>query len=144
MTTNEKSWRQIVEKAETYLELGQKEHYLSGDNNADYPWGFADRCEPGSSHRIDIATGVWITATHPSGLIFKWSFDIEPYTANGKGHYEIDVAGCRAAMRKLPDNTRKMFREYLATCAEKVRENADKFQSIADRERAAADSIKSI
>ena len=92
---NRKPLREIIKNAQHYLAVGQTEIYLDSDQG-EYPWEFCTHCKPGGSHRLEIATDVWFYADHPCGLSFLWNFDIEPRSANGKGHYEIDADGCPA------------------------------------------------
>lgn len=133
MNVMKQSWKGLAEKAEHYLAIGQSEIYL--DSSApDYPWQFVVKVEPGGSHRLDIATSVWFTAQHESGLSFRWTFEIEPMSANGKGSYEIDAEACRAVFVKLPPEAAKSFAAYLADCAVKVKSRADEYQAIATRQ----------
>lgn len=134
----DKSWEYLVEHAEQYKALDQIEHYLSTGR---YPWLYATSCEPGGSHRLDIATSVYFRAKHPCGLEFRWNFDIEDSAANGKGHYEINVAGIRSIFGLLPDSIRRQFSAYLGVCAVKVRENANKYREIANREIYTAETL---
>ena len=121
------NWREAVKIAEHYLAIGQSEVYLGGDNTTDYPWDFCISVEPGGSHRLDIDTSVWFRGSHPSGLEFRWSFHIEPHSANGTGSYQIDTVGCERVIGLLPDRRVRLdFREYLARCAVSVREHAEK------------------
>lgn len=129
------NWREIVELAEHYIAIGQTDIYLSGDNTTDYPWSFTESCETGGSHRIEIATSVWFSGRHPCGLSFRWSFDLEPRTANGKGSYEIDRDGVIRVMARLPIGAQVAFLDYLATAAAAVQRKANEWAALADRQR---------
>lgn len=134
------SWKDHAKKAKAYATVGTKEIYLTDDDEK--PWEHATSCEPGSSHRLGINTSVWFRAKDPkSGLTFRWTFDIEPYTANGKGHYEVDVAGCQDVMKNLRGTARKAFSDYLRACSTAVQASGAKFQQIAQRELDTAASL---
>jgi hypothetical protein len=139
-----KSWKDHTKNAKHYLAIGQKEIYLSKhDGYKDFPWDFAEKCEPGGSHRLEISTDVWFYAKHPCGLEFRWSFDIEPASANVKAHYQIDVTGIREALAKLPEGARASFRKYLRGCAEAVRSKGREWQAIASSQYTAAAELDS-
>lgn len=121
--------------------LGQTEIYLSA---GEMPWAKATTCEPGGTHRLDMATSVWFGADHESGLHFRWSFDIESRSANGTGSYAIDVEACREVMKKLGPDARQKFAEYLFSCAEKVKAKGAEYQRIADRQYADAHLLRMI
>ncbi|GEM_PF-3463333 len=125
MTGKQEHWTEIVKKADAYKSIGQEEVYLYGQDNDDYPWEFVVSVESGGSHRFDINTDVWFRAEHPSGLKLRWSFDIEPSNANGKGHYEIDTDGCKQVLKLLPLDARQAFQDYLTNCSQKVHEKAE-------------------
>lgn len=127
-----KNWKDHAALAENYLAVGQREVYLSdGDER---PWEHVVSVEPGGSHRLEMATSVWFRATHPSGLGFRWSFDIEPRGENGNGYYEVDVNACHDVLARLPSRPAAQFKAYLSECAKKVKANAQKFKDVADRE----------
>lgn len=127
-----KCYKDVVANASNYLAIGEKEVYLDGGLE-ELPWSLVTRCEPGGTHRIDISTSVWFYAKHESGLNLRWSFDIEPDTADGKGYYEIDVASCRRVLGLLNGCALSKFREYLAECVTKVRERGNTYQKYADK-----------
>lgn len=137
-----RNWKEHAKLAKHYKAIGQKEIWLSEGN--DFPWMYVDSVKPGGSHRLDIATSVWFRATHPTGLRFSWSFDIEPRSASGKGYYEIDVKGCREILDALPERARARFREYLGECAKSVEANALKFRKIAEGEFETARALKGL
>jgi len=89
-------------------------------------------CEPGGSHRLDIDTDVWFRASHPSGLKFRWTFEIERDGANGRGHYMIDVDGCQSVLSALKGDARKQFQKYLKDCAAAVKTKADEWKKVTD------------
>jgi hypothetical protein len=142
--SSDPTWRSIVEKAKSYLDIGQSEIYLHNDAN-DYPWEFAQGCTPGGSHRLDISTSVRFFGEHPSGLRFSWSFDIEPYSANGSGSYHLDREGIASALAKL-DRTpaAEQFRAYLRECVTKVSAKGDEYQAVANRQYADAQLLRAI
>lgn len=128
-------WHKAVEQAAHYLAVGQAELYLDSQQALDtYPWEWAARVRTGGTHRLDIDTNVWFMAEHPSGLTFSWSFDLEPYSANGKGSYEIDADACRRVLALLPLAVRGAFRTYLADCAGKVAAKAVEWRGITERQ----------
>lgn len=123
-----------VANAEHYKALGIDEVYLS-DDEGPFPWEFVTSCRPGGSHRLEISTDVWFTAEHPCGMSFRWTFEIEPYSANGSGHYQIDVDKIAAALKRLPEKAAAEFRVYLAECADAVGKKGDEWQKICDSQR---------
>jgi hypothetical protein len=137
---NDVNWKEIVEKARLYKELGQTDHYIYGD--VDAPWEFVVSCTPGGSHRLDIATSVSFIAEHPCGLKFRWSFDLEERGANGKSHYEINTEGVIRVLASLPKKAAANFRSYLADCAVAVQKSADKYRSVAEAEANSAATLK--
>lgn len=113
--------------------LGKGPHYLSDDDFK--PWHLVTDCKPGGSHRMELDTNVWFLAKNPSnGLEFRWSFDIEPYSANGTGSYAIDAAACRDVMTRLPITARTQFRTYLSDCADKVQKKGLEWREIANKQ----------
>ena len=130
---NEKNWHTVVEQAEHYLAIGHDEVYLSGENNGDYPWEYVVGCKPGGSHRLDISTDVWFNAEHPSGMKFRWTFDIEPHSANGSGQYQIARGDVIACLSKLQGQARDEFRRYLDECSAAVQKRADEYLGYASR-----------
>lgn len=139
MNKEEKTWREIIKKAAAYIALDQTTHYLYMDRAkdigdmidiADYPWEFVTSCESGGSHRLDMYTSVRFEAVHPTGLIFHWTYDIEPHSSNGAGHYIVDIKGCQTILKLLKPKMRKEFSEYLKECASKVSTKADEWKKI--------------
>lgn len=127
-----------------YKAIGQTEFWLSrGDE--EMPWEIAASCEPGGSHRMEIATSVRFAGTDPeTGFKFSWSWDLEPWNANGKGHYELDVAGAKAVMRKLPERCRKAFERYLQDCIKAVRKKGEEWEAVTQSQFKYAKSLESI
>ncbi len=129
---NDMTYDEAKKKATALQELGQTSVYLRG---GEMPWEHVTSVEPGGSHRLEISTSVWFKAKCPeTGLEFRWSFDIEPLSANGKGSYEIDAAACRNVTSKLKGDALAAWREYLRECAEKVRSKGDEWRKIADKQ----------
>lgn len=137
----EKTWKELVKLAPKYIELGQIEHYLSRDDK-DYPWEFVTNCESGGSHRLDMDTSVWFYADHPSGLKFRWSFEIEFNQANGKGYYMIDVDGCASALTSLSSHGKSLFKAYLKRCAKTVSDQGDKYEEALKSQRKTAAALE--
>lgn len=136
------SYKEAVAKAEAIKALDAGDIYLS---NGEFPWHIAESCEPGGSHRLDIYTSVWFRGTdEKTGLRFRWSFDIEPRSANGKGNYEIDANGCREVMEKLRGKCRSEFRRYLSECAKKVGAKAKEWLVLAEKQRHDADVLRTL
>lgn len=120
------TWKEIVDKADLYKQLGQTKHYLYRQPLSSYPWQFVTDCEGGSSHRLEISTDVRFTALHPSGLEFSWSVEIESAEANGHGYYCILVDTIISVFALLNDPAKRKFKKYLAGCALAVRAQSDK------------------
>ena len=135
------SYQEVEEKAEAIKQLDYDEIYL-GDGEK--PWHLATHCQAGGRHRLDIDTSVWFSGTSLSGIPLRWSFDIEPYSANGKGYYEIDIKGCRNVLARLKEPCRSEFRDYLNNCAQAVEKNAKEYAELADKGRQTAESLRSI
>lgn len=134
-------YRECLKKADAYKSIGQLRIYLY--DGSVFPWEHVSKCEPGGSHRMDIDTSVRFSA-FIDGLEFSWSWDIEERSANGKGHYEINVAACREVLGKLPATARQRLREYFAECAGKVQEKGQEWQRHADRQKRDADVLHSL
>lgn len=133
------NYKDAIKNAKHHKALGTKEIYLGGDDIADKPWHLAESCESGGSHRLDIYTNVWFKGKDPkTGLQFRWSFDIEPYSANGTGSYQIDAPACRKVLALLPEKCHKAFRDYLSECAIAVRKKADEWEAIYLRQKSDA------
>jgi hypothetical protein len=116
-----RDWRDAIQKAETYRDVGITELSISHDAPAwGEPWEYVTEVSPGGSHRLDIDTTVRFRADHPCGLSFSWWFDIEPRSANGSGHYQIDVPGVRKVLTFLPPDKRQVFQTYLTAYANSV------------------------
>lgn len=128
-----------VANAKHYLAVGTNELYL---DEGPFPWELASSCEPGGSHRLDIATSVWFRAKHKCGLTFRWNFDIEPRSADGSGSYHIDIAGCHSVLSKLNGECATQFKKYLADCSEKVRARANECSDIAAKQHGAASELE--
>ena len=131
------NWHEAVAKADLYKLIGQNEIHLYhdlGEGEWDRPWEYVTEVRPGGSHRLDIDTSVWFTATHPSGLSIRWTFDIEPHTANGSGTYHIDAAGCRKVLSLLPIDQRQAFQDYLTACSNSVLKHAQEGWKYVQRE----------
>jgi hypothetical protein len=128
------SYSQVLQNAAHYKALGMNDIYLD-DTSGALPWEHTVSVEEGGSHRLDISTNVWFRAKEPNtGLTFRWSFDIEPYSANGSGSYHIDVDSCKRVLALLPSDVRVSFREYLLNCAGKVKARADEYHQLAMRQ----------
>jgi hypothetical protein len=126
-------WRDAVKNADAYKKIGETTIYLfRGDD--DLPWEFANHCEPGGTHRMDIATDVRFTADHPCGLTFQWTFDIEGRSADGKSYYQIKIVEIGQLLAMLPQDCAKSFRDYLKQCSVKVRERGNEYQDIASKQ----------
>ena len=137
MNLDSKGFRHAIENAAAYKLVGQEEIYLNDGHEK--PWHLTNSVEPGGSHRLEISTSVWFRGRDPvSGMKFRWAFDLEPSSANGKGHYEIDRDGAREVLRQLPEAAKVKFRQYLFECADKIENKAREFQTVADRQFADA------
>jgi hypothetical protein len=109
------------------------------------PWELATSCESGGSHRMDISTSVHFKGVDPqTGFTFSWTWDLEPWSANGKGYYELDVAGAKEVMRRLPATCRKAFEGYLQSCIKAVRKKGEEWEAITKGQFEYAKSLESI
>lgn len=141
MSLHNLTYKEAVKLAKHLRAIGQTNIYLSSDTN-DLPWHLATCVEPGSTHRLEIATSVNFEASDSKcGLVFRWSFDIEPVSANGKGSYEVDVHKCREVLNKLPAKVKTSFAKYLYDCAEKVAANAREWQEVVNRQYLTANQL---
>jgi hypothetical protein len=136
------TYEEVEEKAEAIKAIGLDVIYLS--KGGEKPWHLATHCEAGGSHRLDIDTSVWFYATSLSGIPLRWSFDIEPPSANGKGSYEIDIAGCRNVLAKLKEPCLSEFRDYLSTCAKAVEKKAREITGWATEQKKTAQKLRLI
>lgn len=131
----EEDYCRVLQNASHYRALGISEVYLDSSSSA-FPWQYVTSVEEGGSHRLDINTSVWFRAKEPtSGITFRWTFDIEPYSANGSGSYHIDVGSCKRVLALLPPEGRVLFREYLAKCAAAVKSKGDEWMECAMRQQ---------
>lgn len=134
------NYKEAIQKAHALHEIGQVEVYLS--EKTDLPWHLVTKCEPGGSHRLDIDTDVWFYAYDPSvELTFRWSFDIEPRSANGKGVYQIDIVECEKVLNKLPPTAKDGFKKYLLNCADSIAKHVDELESYLNKEK---DSVRAL
>lgn len=136
------TYAEACAKADALKALDCGEIFLS---TGEMPWHIATGCRPGGTHRLDMDTSVWFHGECPkTGLFFRWSFDIEPYSASGKGSYEIDAEACREVLSKLNGACREVFRDYLETCAAKVRAKGAEYQTVADRQLRDANTLSEL
>lgn len=126
------TYAQAVENSDALKKLGQTNIYLGHEDSV--PWEFVTKVEPGGSHRLEIATSVWFTAEHPTGLTFSWSTDVEEREANGRGYYMMMPDKCRHIMDRLPTMARQQFRAYLSDCATKVLAKAAEWRAHVERQ----------
>lgn len=135
------TYKEAIVKAESIKNLGIDEIYL----DSDYPWQLVTSCEPGGSHRLEIATDVWFYAYDPkTELNFRWSFDIEPRSANGSSSYHINVEGIRDVLSRLGEDAKIQFRQYLAGCALKIKSKGDEWMKAAMEQQSAAKILHEI
>jgi hypothetical protein len=136
------TYAEVKDKAEHLKAIGTEEIYL---NKEPYPWHLVNRMETGGSHRLDIATSVWLYAADPdSGLALRWSFDIKNREANGKGYYEVNKEECHRIIQLLPPAPQKQFRRYLVSCAKAIEKNAAEYLDIANKGLDTAKTLRSI
>jgi hypothetical protein len=69
---------------------------------------------------------------------------LEPYDANGKGHYVMDVVGAKAVMRQLPLPCRRSFEKYLQGCIKAVRKKGEEWEAITKSQFDYAKALESI
>lgn len=112
----ERTWQQCVELAEHYIALGQEEVYLYKPENP--PWDLVTAAKTGGMTRHGIETGLEFTATHPSGLSFRWLVDLEERDANGRPGLRFDIPRIAAMIENIPLEMRQRVRECLAKGAD--------------------------
>jgi hypothetical protein len=132
--------QKAIDNAGHYRAIGQAEIYLHDEGSR--PWKYATNMESGGLHRLGTCVSVYFHADHPCGLQFRWPFDLENKGASGKGHYDIDVAGCRAVLAKLPEAVAKQFRVYLLASAKSVEKSAREMQETVDRQMGMAAALE--
>ena len=128
-----KNWtyKRVKKHAKALKEIGFDDIYL---DNGPYPWEHVIKCESGGSHRLGMYTNFWFTAIEPGvDIEVRWSFNIEPQSANGSGTYQIDSLGCEEVMGKLNGKARKMFQDYLLECGSKVKHQARELHEIVEK-----------
>jgi len=137
------TYKKAIENAEALKKLGQGVVFLpQGD---DYPWHLATHCEPCGVYRNGIPVSAWITAEdQDSGLTFRWAFDIEHPSANGKSVFEIDMEGCRQALQAMPIAHRNSMRQWFESTAAAVRARGEEFQKAADDQKRAAANLSEL
>lgn len=130
------TYNQAKSKAAALRELGQSEVYVRDDSP---PWHIADTCEPGGTHRLDMAVSARFAGTCPdTGLRIRWTFDLEPRTANGASEFVIDVEACRRVTRGLRGEALTAWRSYLSDSSKKVRARGTEYQNAANRQMTTA------
>jgi hypothetical protein len=139
------SWRDHEALAENYKAIGTNRIYLNEyDGVTDFPWEFVIECKGGASHRMDIPTNINFKAKCPSGIVYSWSFDIEPHSANGSGAYQIDTAAIKALYPKIPKPALASLKAYLLDCAEKIRKHADEQNQWIQKQYGAAAELEAL
>jgi len=134
------SYEEAKAKAKELKSLGEEEIYL---NKPPYPWNLTTKLTSGGSHRLDINTSVWFYGRDDAlDLEFRWSFDIEPHSANGKGTYSVEVESCLATMKLLPIHVKKQFQDYLTECANAIEKHAEELSGYAGKEYVTANLLK--
>jgi hypothetical protein len=142
MTLERPTFEFALQHAEAFKEIGETKVYL--DRDSELPWEIAEHCEPGGSHRMDIATSVRFIGKHPSGLTFHWMFDIETADANGSSEYKINTAAIVAAIQKMREPVATEFRTYLKECAEKVEKRGAEYLASAQRQYGTAAALEAL
>lgn len=137
---NDVSYEKAVKLADHYKAIGQAEIYLF--ENGKRPWEHVISCEAGGSHRLEIATDVNFRAKDPSGLVFRWSFDIEERSANGSGSYKVRTAEIQRICKLLPARVKKYFNEYLLLCAEAIEKKGNEYHSVAKNQWDTASALR--
>jgi hypothetical protein len=138
-----KSWKDHETVAEHYKALGETSIWLSEyDGCVEFPWGYVSSCEPGSTHRLEISTSISFQAIAPSGLVYHWSFDIEPRSANRTGSYRIATEEISRIMKLIPESPKKSLRSYITECAKAVRAKGDEWNTIAKEQYGTASQLE--
>jgi hypothetical protein len=126
-------WREAIEKAEAYKAVGNTELYLNRDDTP--PWEFVTDVRDGSGWRNEIPVGVTFLAEHPSGLTFKWFWDLETPEANGKSGYWIDASRIAQTLELLKDSPAlDDFIAYLNRAADAIKKTADQALDFAQKQ----------
>lgn len=130
-------WHQAVQKADSFLAVGQRELMIWHDEVTDLailPWEYVTKMETGGMHRFDMDTSVTFTAQHPCGLSFTWFFDVEPREATGKPAYYLNLPDIKRVLGFLPLPIKHQFQDYLAKCADAVHKQAVEWWGYAQKE----------
>lgn len=119
------TWREMVEKADAYKATGQTEIYLDREDFDALPWELVREAGEGGSYRNDIPVSISFEGVHPSGLTFKWFWNLETYDANGRSGYWLDVPHVLRTLERLPEAARPSFLAYLKRVADAIDKQAD-------------------
>ena len=147
MNFSDTTYTQAVANAKHYLAVGQTDIWLGSateKNFASFPWNEVTKIDGGGSHRLDMATSLWFLAKHASGIIPRWSVDLEDRSASGKGYYEINTALIEKIFPELPLQAQKEFSAILRKDAALLLKNAREYEEIAEKEKASAAIFKKL
>ena len=137
------TYEKAVSVAAELKQIGNTDVYLSRESTK--PWNLVTKVKPGGFHRLDMSTSVSFVAECPqTGLIFRWVFEIEDISVNGKGHYEIKTQECHEVLKKISAAGRKDFISYLKDCAKTVREQGEKYRAVMERQFRDAQTLEEI
>ncbi len=129
------SYKEVLDKADAIKQMGLDEVFL---NKGAMPYHVATGCKSGGSHRIGMDTSVWFyAASEDLPCTLRWSFDLEPREANGKGTYFIDIEGIRRVLALLPLPVAVEFRAFLKAQTDAIEGHAKELSEAASREYAA-------
>lgn len=137
------TWAEAMQKSEHYIALGMTKIYLGSTWDSTLDWDKCADVEGGGTHRLEMSTSVRF-AFRDKGLEASWYLELEDRSANGKGHYQIDLAAIQRVLPLLPPGIRAKLNLMLLNGAEKIEENAEKYQEIATREYGTVAALRSL
>lgn len=132
------TWQEYVELAPHFLAVGSEEIYLSDTNDEpldSFPWEFTTSIETGSTFRYNVAVSKWFRATHPSGLRFRWSIDLEKRGSNGSGQLQFNTAKLRLVAQLLPAHLATQYCDSFTDARKELNKQADDYSETAEKLR---------
>lgn len=133
--------KEVRKKSEALREIGISKVCV---DVSEFPFEATISCEPGGSHRLEIATSVWFRAEDVSGIELQTTFDIEPSSANGSGGYHIDSEAVTKIIARMNGYARGQFQRYLCDCADKVEARGKEYLEIAAKQMGDAAILRSL
>ena len=115
----EKKFSEIMALKEHYKAIGETSFYLDNDDPS-LPWERAFSIEPGGLWRFNTPVSFRVETCLIDGFTFKWSVDIEPRDANGKGYLDVDTQRMMLVYNKLPKELRPQFVAFFDQVGEEL------------------------